>query len=373
MPVKCQVIMDAIDKLAPRYLAEDWDNVGLLIGSPAQVVDNILVSLDITEDVIEKAVEKGVNLIISHHPLIFKPLAHLRTDNPQGRIIARLLKNDIAVFAAHTNLDTAAGGVNDILAQRLSLQGIEMLTSSFSERLVKLAVFVPKDYIEEVRNAITEAGAGYIGNYSHCTFYTEGIGTFLPLEGTSPFIGEKGKLEFVQELRLETVFPERISKRIIKAMLRSHPYEEVAYDVYPLHNAGKELGLGRIGKLVSTKTLEELTLEVKKILNIEWVRVVGDPGKTVNKVAVCGGSGAGLIKRAAFMGADVLITGDVKYHEAQEALSLGVSLIDAGHFATEIPVVDSIVEHLEKSASAGKWDIRIFADSFSKDIFTFVK
>jgi dinuclear metal center YbgI/SA1388 family protein len=369
MPVKCQVIMDCMDRLAPRYLAESWDNVGLLVGNPAQSIDKILVSLDVTEAIVNKAVADGVNLIIAHHPLIFKPFANLRTDMPQGRMLAAILKADMAIFAAHTNLDIASGGVNDILAQKLQLQQVEPLSESYSERLVKLAVFVPKDHVEEVRQAITKAGAGFIGNYSECTFQSEGIGTFFPQEGSSPFIGQQGKLTYTPEIKLETILPEKFSKRVIKAMLRSHPYEEVAFDLYPLNNTGKTFGLGRIGSLPDALSLREFAVVVRNVLGGNQIRMVGLPDKPIRKVAVCGGSGAGLIKRAVFSGADVLITGDLKYHEAQEAIELGIGVIDAGHFATEFPVVEMLADYLKGCSLANKWNVTINADDTSEDIF----
>ena len=372
MPVSCQVVMEAMDKMAPRHLAESWDNVGLLVGNPAQSIAKILVCLDVTEVVVNHAIATGVNLIIAHHPLIFKPLPNLRTDSPQGKLLADILKADIAVFSAHTNLDIASNGVNDVLATRFQLQDLECLTSSYSEKLLKLAVFVPKDYVEVVRKAITTAGAGHIGNYSDCTYHSEGIGAFLPREGSSPFIGEQGKLTYTPEVKLETIMPERISKKVIKAMLKSHPYEAVAYDSYPLINSSEHLGLGRIGKLPSASTLGEFALVAKEVLGVNQVRIVGSLDKKVHKVAVCGGSGASLIKRAAFLGADVLVTGDLKYHEAQDAIALGLAVIDAGHYATELPVVVHLADYLRTCSANGKWNVDIDADDVSHDVFTVI-
>jgi len=369
MSVKCQVVMEVLDRLAPRYLAESWDNVGLLVGSPSQTIKKILVTLDVNDKVVEKAVENEIDMIIAHHPLIFKPLNNVRTDLPYGRRIARLLKADIAVFSVHTNLDVASGGVNDILAQRLRLQSVKPLAINYTERLLKLVVFVPKEYAEQVRNAMTQAGAGHIGNYSHCTFQTEGMGTFLPLEGTNPFIGQKGKVEYVSEVRLETIMPEGISRRVVKAMLKSHPYEEVAYDLYQLSNSGAAFGLGRFGKLMAPITLNEFISQVKDALGIDYVNVAGALDRIISKVAVCGGSGAGLISKAAFKGADVLVTGDVKYHEAQDALQAGMAVIDAGHFATEQPIIDTVVEYLKQCSLDGNWQVDIAADQVNKNVF----
>lgn len=370
MSVKCQVIMDALERLAPRYLAESWDNVGLLVGSPAQTVEKILVCLDATEEVIDRAIVENIQMIIAHHPLIFKPLNHLRTDLPQGRMLAKLLKHDIIVFAAHTNLDTANGGVNDVLAEHLALTEIRPLAISHQEPLVKLVVFVPLKHIGEVQIAIGKAGAGHIGNYSNCSFQVIGKGNFLPREGANPFIGKVGVLESVDEVRMETILPERMINKVVKAMLKAHPYEEAAYDLYPLKNTGAALGLGRIGVLQEALSAEAFAEKVKIALSVSHVKMVGNKDKQIKKVALCSGSGAEFISKAAYAGADVLVTGDVKYHEAQKALACGVHVIDAGHFGTEIPIAKTVADYLKECAQYGKWQVDIQADALSKDVFT---
>lgn len=369
MSVKCQVIIEAIERLAPKYLAESWDNIGLLLGSPAQRVSKIMVTLDVTQAVVDQAVQDGVDLIITHHPVIFKPVTRIRTDLPQGQLLSSLLKADIAVYTAHTNLDSAAGGVNDILAAKLGLQQSEPLAVSYTEKMYKLVVFVPKTHVEDVRRAMVETGAGHIGNYSHCTFSSDGIGSFLPLDGAQPFIGECGTVHYGDEIRLETIVPDKISRRVIKAMIKAHPYEEVAYDMIQLANPGHALGLGRIGQLAVAMPLIDFIHQVKMAVGREYVSVAGPQDKIVKKVAVCGGSGAGFIHKAAFAGADVLITGDVKYHEAQEAFAAGITVIDAGHFATEQPVVPFLAEYLVSCSNKGKWAVDISIDTVNKDVF----
>jgi len=360
-----------MEKLAPRHLAENWDNVGLLVGSLEQGVRNILVTLDITPTVLKYAIEHDVDLIISHHPIIFKGITNLRTDTPAGKLLTDLVRSGIAVYAAHTNLDIAVGGVNDVLAEKLQLVEVRPLSEHSRQQLNKLVVYVPRDHVEPVRAAITGAGAGHIGNYSHCTFQTAGTGTFLPLEGTNPFLGRPGNLEYVEEYRLETVVPASILSKVIEAMLQAHPYEEVAYDVFPLLNAGQTFGLGRVGKLQSPQSLSQLAAMVKASLALERVKVAGDGEQQVEVVAVCGGSGGSLINAAIAAGAHVLITGDVKYHEAQLAMAAGLSVIDAGHFATEQPVVAKLAQFLQNQAEANKWQVKVIADNFSKDIFNF--
>jgi len=368
MPVTCRTIIDAIDQLAPRHLAESWDNVGLLVGCPEQMITKILVTLDVTPELAVRAGREGVNMIVAHHPLIFQALTSIRTDLPLGKTLACLLKADIALVAAHTNLDAAADGVSDILAGRLGLAKLRPLAGQ-GENLLKLVVFVPESHAEQVRTAIIGAGAGHIGNYSHCTFQTAGTGTFLPLEGTSPFSGQPGKLEYAPEFRLETILPEAISRKVIAAMLQAHPYEEVAYDLYPLNNQIVTAGLGRVGELAQPLPLSALISKVKAGLHLEHVRVAGDGARMMKVIAVCGGAGGSLISRASAVGADVLVTGDVKYHEAQEACQLGLAIIDAGHFATERPVVDGIVTYLKDCAARGGWAVTVDADTLSKDIF----
>lgn len=369
MSVKCSVVANVLEEIAPRKLAEAWDHVGLLIGSPDQEIENILVTLDVTAQAVEFAIKNGVNLIISHHPLLFKAIHTIRTDLPQGKLLADLLSNQIAVYAAHTNLDSAQGGVNDVLAERLGLKNIKALRPGQSERLIKLAVYVPQTHLDAVRSAITEAGAGHIGNYSHCTFATVGTGSFLPLAGTHPFLGKTGELEYVSECRLETILPESIISQVLTSMRTAHPYEEVAYDLYPMLNKMDGLGLGRIGELPVQTSLREFARLVCEKLGT-GVKVCGDLSGQVQQIAICGGSGADLIQDAVQAGADLLVTGDVKYHEAQQAAAMELAIVDAGHFATERPVVAAVVAKLRQSALLK--GLSIVGFDGEKDIFDWI-
>lgn len=346
--VKCQTIINLIEKLAPKSLAEDWDNVGLQIGSPEADVNKLLVCLDLTEEILEEAIKQGVGMIITHHPLIFKALKRISLTTPLGARIAKLIKKEITVYSAHTNLDIAKGGVNDVLVEKLELLRTDILAPTGQENLYKLAVFVPSGYQEQVKEALAKNGAGWIGNYSHCFFQTEGIGNFKPLPGAKPFAGNVGELEKTEEYRIETIVPERVLQKALRAMLKAHPYEEVAYDVYLLANQGPRYGLGRVGYLPESLSLGELVNKVKAVLNIDQLRVVGDLGTQVSKVAVCGGSGGNLLSAAAFKGAQVLLTGDIKYHEARDAQDLGLNMIDAGHDLTERVIVPVLVEYLRQ-------------------------
>ena len=360
MSVRAETIIRIIEGLAPKNLAMNWDNVGLQLGNPAQEVKRILITLDLTESVLNQAEELGVEMIITHHPLFWEKINRLNYNTFIGKAVSRLIKSDIVVYSAHTNLDIAAGGINDYLAKTLNLEGIEPLEITTEDSLFKIVVFVPKDYLEQVREALAAAGAGWLGNYSHCSFQAQGIGTFKPLAGANPFLGEVGQLEYVEEYRLETIVPQNLLNRAVKAMLKAHPYEEVAYDIYPLKNEGVKHGLGRIGYLSVPLTLQELSQQVKSVLGVPVLRVCGDLDKLVKKVAVCGGSGMGTIKDVLLKGADLLLTGDIKYHDAQDALAQGIALIDAGHFPTENIFIPVLVEYLNQKLSEEGKRVEVF-------------
>ncbi|GAW28415.1 Nif3-like dinuclear metal center hexameric protein [Carboxydocella sp. ULO1] len=360
-------IISWIEELAPRKLAAEWDNVGLMLGDPGAETDKVLVALDCTPAVAEEAIEQGAGLLVTHHPLIFRPLKNLRFDTAAGRLLARLIQNNIAVYSAHTNLDSAEKGINATLARALNLQDIQVLEPGWREEYIKIVVFVPAGHEEAVRLAMAEAGAGHIGNYSHCTFQTQGTGTFLPLTGTNPYLGQVGQLERAEEYRLETICPKSKLKRVLQAMLKVHPYEEVAYDLYPLLNEGPALGLGRIGLLSQPLTLAQLAARIKEIVSVARLRLGGSPEQTVKKVALCSGSGASLAARAKMQGADVLLTGDVKYHEAQDMLQMGLSFIDAGHFATEAFYLPYWVRELQQKAAGAGAIVEIIQSTREKE------
>jgi dinuclear metal center YbgI/SA1388 family protein len=372
MGLKCQQIIQAIEKYAPKYLAEDWDNVGLQIGHPAQEVAKVIVTLDVDMHVINQAVEQNVDMIVAHHPLLFKPLKSLRFDQPMGAMIAQLIRNKICLYIAHTNLDNAEAGVNAILAQVLGLDKVEILAPTHVEKLFKLVVFIPETHVDPVMQAVSDAGAGFIGNYSHCTFQTEGIGTFKPLDGAKPFLGEVGQIEKTPEVRLETILSERILAKVLKAMLKAHPYEEVAYDIIPLHNAGKASGLGCIGYLDEAVTLENFIGEVKKVLKLEGVQFGGELQQEVKKIALCGGSGASLINNAVFKGADVYVTGDIKYHEGQDCLRKGMAFVNPGHYATEAIIVPVLAKYLNEELNANKKAVDILVSKINTNPFSYL-
>lgn len=369
---KCEVLFKMIEDLAPLNLAEQWDNPGLQLGDPKIEVDRLLIVLDVDEKTCREAVLKGAQAIISHHPLFFKPLKQLRTDLPGGALIAALLSAGITVYAAHTNLDNARGGVNDELAKRLDLQQVSVLSPDFREKYLKLVVFVPVSYAENVRSAITQAGAGWIGGYSECTFQVMGTGTFRPLEGSNPFIGKLGETERVEEVRLETILPANLADKVIEFMLKVHPYEEVAYDLYPLANGGPALGPGRIGVLAQSVQFRRFISGVKEALEIGHVRYGGNPDCQITRAAVCGGAGARMWPLALASGAQVMVTSDIDYHTAKDMLSAGLNFIDAGHFGTEQVILSVLQEYLKARCNQMSLNVEILKTSAQSDPFDFL-
>lgn len=280
-------ITSYLEQIAPLGLQESYDNSGLLIGSPNQKADKTLITVDITEDVVKEAIENNCNLIISHHPIIFKALKKIDYQSDIGSIITKLIKADIAVYAMHTNLDNMLDGVNGILAQKLDLNNLEILSPK-KDMLNKLVVFCPTDYVNDVQQAIFNAGAGNIGNYSSCSFNSEGFGTFMALEGTNPFVGDIGKLHKEKEVKIESIVPSYLIKQVITAMISAHPYEEVAYDVYQLLNKQFNIGSGIIGELKQETEIQEFLISVKKKLSASYIRHSQLLEKKVKRIAICG-------------------------------------------------------------------------------------
>ncbi|MCP8967153.1 Nif3-like dinuclear metal center hexameric protein [Ectobacillus ponti] len=363
-------LISLFEAMYPKHLAFENDPIGLQIGSLHKPVSHVLVTLDVNEEVVQEAIALGAGLIIAHHPPIYHPIKKLHTDTAYGRMIELCIKHDIAVYAAHTNVDIAEGGVNDLLADALGLQNTEVLLPTYEEKLKKLVVFVPVSHADAVREALGRSGAGHIGNYSHCSFTSAGTGSFLPLEGTDPYIGETGRLERVEEVRLETMIPASLQRSVVKAMLKAHPYEEAAYDIYPVENQGRVWGLGRIGRLPREMTLQEFAEHVKRTLDVKGVRVVGNLGDTVRKVAVVGGDGNKYVKQASFRGADVYVTGDVYYHVAQEAEALGLHMVDPGHNVEKV-MKAGVQRQLQQKAEEKKLKVTIHASAIHTDPFTF--
>lgn len=371
MFAKGQTVVQYMEQLAPKHVAMEGDKIGLQLGSLQKEIRNVLVALDVNEEVVDEAIALEADLIVAHHAIIYRPLAHLQSDTPMGKVYEKLIKNDIAVYIAHTNLDVTDGGMNDWMAEALGIESADSLEDVHTDNLYKLVVFVPKDHHEPVLQAMLNAGAGHIGNYSHCSFNIKGFGTFKPGEGTDPYIGSQGKLERVEELRIETVVPHSLRGKVIQAMLKQHPYEEVAYDLYPMDLKGRTFGLGRVGKLTEPVTLRDFVQRVKERLDVPMVRVVGDLNRPIRKAAVLGGSGGRYWKSAQFRGADVLVTGDVDYHTAQDAWMAGVAIIDPGHNAEKI-MKPRVAAWLTEKLSEGKYATRVHASQVNTEPFRFM-
>jgi len=348
MGVRVGEIIEVLESFVPVELAEEWDNVGLQVGDADWEVDAALAALNVDMNVLEEAKEAGAGLVISHHPLIFGTLKSVTAAREPGCTIMSALSKQIAVYAAHTNADSACGGASDLLAEGLGLIQRRPLRAAEGKAEAKLVTFVPEEDVETVRTAMCNAGAGVIGEYRDCSFRSKGRGTFFGTEGSDPAVGRKGRLEDVVEWRLEVVAPGWRLPEVVRALLESHPYETPAYDVYPLSSSNYEAGLGRIGVLPKPMRVSDLVRRVKKLLGLDSVRVTGDLGAAVEKVAVCSGGGGDLWKEAVKQGAEAYVTGDVKYHTGREAAAEGVALIDAGHAASELPVVRWLAEELEK-------------------------
>jgi len=326
--MKLQTVIQTLNNIAPPQYACGWDKqIGLQIGDKNADIKRVLVALDVTSTTIEQAVQQKADLIIAHHALIFKPLENIRLHQPLGQNIAKLIKNDIAVFIAHTNLDAAPDGVNWTLARQYGLipEKCEVLEPTYKEQLFKYVVFVPQEAVEAVHGAIAAAGGGHIGNYSDCTFRTSGAGTFRPLAGTNPHIGKQGELEKTAETRIETIIPAEEISDLLNAVREKHPYEEIAYDLYPLKNTGRTYGLGLIGRPEKNSPYAEY-----------------------KKIAVCSGGGGSLVQKAAEKGAELFITGEAGYHDQLLAEELGMELKLCGHRETEEIIVPVLQERLRQ-------------------------
>jgi dinuclear metal center YbgI/SA1388 family protein len=343
-----KTIAGYLEELAPPQLALPGDPVGLQLGDPHAEVRSLLVALELDQAALNQAVVKKASMVITHHPLFFQPLRMVDESSPHGALIAQTIRNRISVFSAHTNLDIAPRGLNNHLADLLGLagQGRRVIDVTGQDQLLKLVVYVPPDFENAVREALVEAGAGWIGAYSHCTFQTSGTGTFMPREGTDPFIGRTGSLEKVDELRLETVLPASRREDVLEALLNVHPYEEVAYDLYSLQRDGEPVGLGLAGFLESPLSLKQILDLCREKLQLTGLRYWAPGQKEYSRIAVCSGSGGALVEQAARLGAELFISGDFRYHDFKKAEAAGMGLIDAGHYGTERPAVGIISEFL---------------------------
>lgn len=365
-------IIQAFEAWSPKALAcMENDPIGLAIGTLNKPVSKVLVTLDVNMEVAEEAIAKGCELIIAHHPPIFRKLANIRTDTPAGALYEKLIKHDIAVYAAHTNLDVAEGGVNDLLADALQLQECIVLEQTYAEDLLKLVVFIPVDHAQKLREALAEAGAGRIGEYEACSFSSLGEGRFRAVEGATPYVGTVGELHAEQEERIEVVLPSSKKARVLKALLHVHPYEEPAYDIIRLDQQVNQMGLGRVGRLPERMTLGQFAMFVKKQLGVPVVRVVGDLTSTVAKVAVVGGDGNKYIYAAKRAGADVFVTGDMYFHVAQDAQAIGLQIVDPGHHVEKV-MIAGVANKMTAVCAEKKYNVTFIQSTVNTEPFIFV-
>lgn len=342
-----EVIRD-LEEIAPPRLADPGDRIGLQVGNVDVDVVKMLVAVDPTPAVVDYAVDYGAELLVCHHPLIYEPLSTVVSGEPVQDRVMKLVASDTALYVMHTNYDSAPGGINDVLAERLGVRVTDLLTVTRCERKFKVVVFTPEEAVDDVRDAMAEAGAGIIGHYTYCSFQAPGTGTYIASPSAQPYFGDVGNLEEIAEYRLEMVVEESRLQPVIEAMIRKHPYEEVAYDVYQLENNPNTYGYGRVGRLESAVKLAEFRKMVERILDAHETRMMGDPEKPVEVVAICGGGGKSLIGDAYRSGANVFISGDIGYHDFLAADALGLAVIDAGHYETERPGMEALAERLSR-------------------------
>ena len=333
MFIKVKELTSFFNSYAPEVLQEDYDNAGLIIGDRNADVKGVLITLDITEEVIDEALRKNANFIISHHPVIFGGIKKITTSTTLGKIIYKCIENKISVYAGHTNLDNIEKGVNAKLCEKLNILSPRILQPK-SNLLSKLVTFVPREYAIKVREALFKAGAGQIGNYDKCSYNTEGVGTFRGSQDSSPFVGNKGDIHFEKETRIETIFPRYKSRQLINTLIEAHPYEEVAYDIYPVENEWGQVGAGMIGELHEEVGELDFLKRVKSVFNCPFIKHTRLLHKPVKKIALCGGSGSFLLKDALREKADVFISSDFKYHQFFDADDK-IVIVDIGHNEAE--------------------------------------
>jgi dinuclear metal center YbgI/SA1388 family protein len=356
MPTLAAVIA-CLEELAPPSFAASWDNIGLLLGDRDARVKRLMTCLTVTPESAAEAVEAKAQLIVTHHPILFRPVQRLTTATPEGRMVLGLARAGVAVYSPHTAFDNSRGGINDAIAARLGLTEVVALRRGDGPRQCKVVIFVPDKDLRPVSDAMFAAGAGHIGEYSQCSFRLAGTGTFYGSDASNPAVGQKGRREDVSEWRLEVVCPEASVEAVVAAMRRAHSYEEPAYDVYPLRPATGQPGQGRVGRLPGPQPLASAAKTVKRVLSAPHVQVVGDASRSVGRVAIVCGAGGEFLSDALRAGADVLLTGEMRFHDYLAARAQGLALLLPGHYATERFGIEELAARL-----AGRWkDIEVWA------------
>jgi dinuclear metal center YbgI/SA1388 family protein len=339
-------VVAILHRLAPPELAEDWDNVGLLLGDPAATVARVMTCLTVTPESAEEAVASGVELVVSHHPVLFRPTQRLTAETPDGRTLLALLRGGVALYSPHTAFDNAPGGINDGLCRRLGLTDVRPLRPGPADGRFKVVVFVPEGDLARVSDAVFAAGAGVIGQYRECSFRLHGTGTFFGTDAANPTVGQKGRREEVAEWRLEVVCPAGRLREVLHAMRAGHSYEEPAFDVYPLWSPPGGPGVGRLGFLSQPEPLEAFARRVRQAVGAAAVEYVGEPQDPVRQVAVVCGAGGSLLGDAARAGADVLLTGELRFHDQLAARAQGLAVVLTGHYASERQGVEDLAARL---------------------------
>ncbi|SNR94760.1 dinuclear metal center protein, YbgI/SA1388 family [Belliella buryatensis] len=339
-------VVSFLDSIAPPAYQESYDNAQLITGDPNTKVKGILCSLDATEAVVDEAISLGCNLIVAHHPIVFKGLKSFTGKNYVERTIIKAIKNDIGIFAIHTNLDHVAHGVNKKIADKIGLKNTKILSPK-KGILNKLSTFVPSAAVEQVMTALFDAGAGKIGDYSGCSFMSEGSGTFTPSEKANPTIGKRNKPEKALETKIEVMFPSFLESQIITALKNAHPYEEVAYYIHQLENENQEVGAGMVGELSTALDEKDFLAHLKSSMNLQVIKHTTLINKPIKKVAICGGAGIFLLNAAKKSRAEIFITADVKYHEFFDADNQ-IVICDIGHYESEIFTKELLLELLSQ-------------------------
>lgn len=373
MSINGKEFIRRFEEYCPLWMAEEGDPVGLHIGTLDKPIQKIMMTLDVRPEVVAEAKAKNIDLIVAKHPPIFRPIKRLTSDDPQNAMYMELVKNDIAVYAAHTNMDIIWDGLNDWFCEMLEVEVSGYLTRTHVEKLKKLVVYVPEENAEALRQALGDAGAGQQGNYHHTSFTSTGAGRFTPTSDARPAIGKANQPEVVAEARIEVLYREFQEQKILEAMFAHHPYEEPAYDLVSLDNTPVTYGLGRVGSLAEAQPLDEFVAKVKSVFELEGLRLVqpvnaGNP--LVQKIAICGGSGAGFYPDALAKGADVYLTGDVSYHTAHDMQAHGLTVIDPGHNIERV-CIPRFVEKMNAWKKELNWDVEIIPSTTNTNPFQY--
>lgn len=365
-------VTNRIEKFAPKHLAEDWDPIGLSFGSYDKEIKKVMVALDLDQNTLREAKEKNIDFIFTHHPSIFKSLSTLNEHDSRRKEYIDLIRSDIALYSAHTNIDATEGGMNDWLAEAIGLkQPFEVLDTSYRTELKLLVLYTPLKDAKRMREVLHQAGAGQVGDYSNVSYTTNGLGHFTPEEAADPTIGEQNQAEEVEEERVEVLFPLFLQSKIIEAIYKNHPYEEPVFHILSIGKKDKEFGIGRVGTLKESQTYDEMISKVKEAFNLSHVRTANTTNhQTIQRVAIVGGSGENYYKQALNKKADLYITGDISYHGAQDMIRDGLPFIDAGHFIENI-FTEKMTALLREWNEEEGWDLEIIPATSQKDVFLF--